>query len=98
MGRVALILQMVLAAAGWALVGWLLTHTYPTEPRAELAVYGALFLALSATVGSLFWLAPRVLKRNHQPRLPLAYLSHGMVFSGLALFGLWMQSLRLLSP
>jgi hypothetical protein len=98
MARLSLAVQVVLALAGWGAVAAIVTRTYPTQPQALVAFYGALFVALSATAGCLFWLALRALSRKNPPHPTLSYLSHGMVFSALALFGLWLQSLRMLSP
>ena len=95
---VALVLQLGLALAGWAALAWLVTRTYPDNPRVLAQFYAALFVALSTTVGALVWATRRAFTPARAPRLPLADLSHGMALSALVIFGLWLQSLRLLSP
>jgi hypothetical protein len=98
MAVASLVLELVVALAGWGALAWLVTHAYPDRPAALVQFFGALFVAVAASVAILIWCALSALRRANPPRYPLVYLSHGVALSGLAVFGLWLQSLRLLSP
>src|SRR5690349_4916416 len=73
--RIALLLQLLIALVAWLAVAWLVSRTYPDEPRALLAFYAALFVALSASAGALFWLVLMLLGRGRGVRPAVAYLS-----------------------
>jgi hypothetical protein len=94
----ALYVQLVPAVGCWLVLAWLATSLYPDQPRAMEIFYGLLFVALAGTVGALVWVLGKLGWLRFGARSALASFGHGMVFSGLALFGLWLQSLRLLSP
>ncbi len=85
------------ALAAWGGLAWMVSNLYPTQPRVLESVYVVLFIALSASAGAVHWVLARLLPRL-VPRSALGLVGHGVVFGGLALFGLWLQSLRLLSP
>src|SRR5215207_6688310 len=97
-GLMALYVQLVPAVGCWLALAWLATSLYPDQPRAMEIFYGLLFVALAGTVGTLVWVLGKLGWLRFGARSALASFAHGMVFSGLALFGLWLQSLRLLSP
>ena len=98
MAVASLVLELVIALAAWGAVAWLVTHTFPDRPQVLVQFFGALFVALAASVAILIWGALGLMRRARPPRYPLVYLSHGVALSALAVFGLWLQSLRLLSP
>ena len=90
-------LMGIAAAACWVALGWLIANVPPSGPMAQAGFYALLFPALACTVTLLAW-GLRLFARGEGVRpTPLAYLSHGMVFSSLILFALWLQSLRMLT-
>ncbi|MBI4493734.1 MAG: hypothetical protein HY690_13160 [Chloroflexi bacterium] len=91
--------MVVLAAAGsWAALYWLVSTYPPSQPLALAGFYALLFLALATTVTLVAWSLWPAASEEEVRRPPLRYLSHGMLFSSLALFALWLQSLRMLTP
>jgi hypothetical protein len=94
----ALYVQLVPAICCWLVLAWLASTLYPDQPRALETFYALLFVALAGTVGAAVWVLGKLAWLHFGARSALVTFAHGMVFSGLALFGLWLQSLRLLSP
>lgn len=86
------------AAASWSSLAWLVTSYPPSEPLALAAFYGLLFIALSSSLTLVAWTARRPAGGEEASRLPPGSLGHAMLFSSMALFGLWLQSLRMLTP
>jgi hypothetical protein len=85
------------AAVGWLF--WLLTllGVPPAAPGGVPAFYASLYLALS-TSGALFLaLAARTRAARPPARRTTTYLPHTLLESFLLLFGLWLQSLRMLT-
>jgi hypothetical protein len=97
-GFIGLYAQLLPAAACWVGLLWLTTTLYPDQPRVLETFFVLLFGALAATVGSLVWVLGRLPRARVGPHSALTAFAHGSVFSALALFGLWLQSLRLLTP
>jgi hypothetical protein len=88
----------LVAACAWTALGWLVSSAYPDHPRAIQTAYVDLFVALAATVGCLLRLLDALFRPAQPAGGPLSYVRHGLVLSALACFGLWLQSLRLLTP
>jgi hypothetical protein len=86
---------VTLAAAGaaWGGLGWLLLNIPPARPLAVLAAYVFAFAAITSTGALLAWLA-----LGRRTRSPAGYLSHAMLLAVIALFALWLQTLRTLTP
>jgi hypothetical protein len=85
----------VVACAAWSGLGWVILNIEPTRPLAQLGGYAFAFTAITATGALVAWLVARPRGRSHSPA---AYLSHSMLLALIALFGLWLQSLRVLTP
>ena len=86
------------AAFAWSALAWLVSSFVPENPLALACFYALLYLALATTVSLATWSVKRV-NRGDEPQSPLFWdLSHGMLFSSIALFALWLQSLRMLTP
>ncbi len=87
-----------LAMAGLAWIVWLLTvlSAPPTMPGAQAVFYGSLLAALT-TSGALTLAALQRPRERRRARSVASFLPHTLVASFLALFALWLQSLRMLS-
>src|SRR3712207_2504972 len=85
------------AVAGW--IAWLLTllGAPPDAPGAQQVFYSSLFVALGATSTLLLTLAARRRDPRYALRGTTSYLPHAFGASFLVIFGLWLQSLRMLT-
>ena len=81
----------ITACAAWGGLGWIILNVEPTRQFAQLGLYVFAFAAISATVSLLAWLVAR----RHSP---ITYVAHAMLLALIALFALWLQSLRVLTP
>lgn len=63
------------------------------------AFYLFAFAGLATTASLLAWVAARAGRNSAGGHLatPAGFLGHGMLLAGISLFGLWLQSLRMLS-
>ena len=78
---------------------WLLTvlGVPPTARGAQAAFYGCLFVALSASAAVFLALGSRPREARRATRGTAQFLPHTVLGSFLLLFGLWLQSLRMLT-
>jgi hypothetical protein len=85
------------AALSWC--AWLLTilGVPPTARGAQPAFYGSLFVALSASAAVFLALGSRPKEARRAARGTVHFLPHTLLGSFLLLFGLWLQSLRMLT-
>jgi hypothetical protein len=86
------------AAAAWTGLGWLSLTVPPSRPFALVVVYVFAFTAITATAALVAWLALRPRLEDGRRASPVRYLGHTMLLALIALFGLWLQSLRMLTP
>ncbi len=90
---------MALAAvAAWGGLAWLAATVPPTRPFALVVLYLFAFTGITSTAALAAW---AVLKpRAPQGRLesPAGYVGHAVLLALIALFALWLQSLRMLTP
>jgi hypothetical protein len=95
-----LVAAMTLAAAGlaWGGLGWLVLTIPPSRPLSLLAAYVFAFVAITATGAALVWLVRRPRTDDGQLKSPAGYLGHSMLLAVILLFGVWLQSLRTLTP
>ena len=94
MGRLlGVALTLSVAALAWGGLGGLLTAVPPSRPFAVLALYVFGFVAITSTGALVGWL---VFARTHGS--PASYLVHSMLLAVIALFAVWLQTLRTLSP
>ena len=92
-GLLTALLMLVTSAAAWAGLGWLIQNVPPTRELAVPAAYVFAFTALTGTGALLVWVVWRPAGAS-----PARYLSHSMLFALIALFAVWLQSLRVLTP
>lgn len=86
-------LTLAVAASAWGGLGGLFTTVPPSRPFAVLAVYLFAFVAITSTVAVLAWLV-----FGRKTGSPAGYLVHSMLLAVILLFGVWLQTLRTLSP
>lgn len=96
-GVVTTFLLCAAAVAAWSGVGWVVVDVPPTRALAPLALYVLLFTALTATSSLAAWIVLRPRRHAGHLRGAARYVGHAMLFSTIALFGLWLQSLRMLT-
>jgi hypothetical protein len=86
------------AALAWGGLGWLLLTVPPSRPLSILAAYVFAFVAITASGALLMWLLRRPRTDDGQLKSPAGYLSHSMLLAIIALFAMWLQTLRTLTP
>lgn len=91
---------MTLATAGlaWGGLALLVLTIPPSRPLSLLAAYVFAFVALTATGAALVWVVRRPRGDDGQLKSPAGYLGHSMLLAIIVLFGVWLQSLRTLTP
>jgi hypothetical protein len=90
---------MAVAALGaWGGLGWMVASVPPTRPFALVACYVFAFTAISSTASLAAWAALRPRLEQGRLRSPAGYLGHAMLLATITLFGVWLQSLRMLTP
>lgn len=93
-GALALLLM---AGFSWGSLGWLFTTVAPSRPLALPTFYVFGFSALASSTAFLAWVTLRPRLRDGRLRSPFAFLGHAMLLAIIMLFGLWLQSLRMLN-
>ena len=89
--------MLLVASAAWAGLAWLVLNVPPSKVFALPAAYVFAFTAMTSSLALLTWLTLRP-KRDGEWRSPATYLAHSMLLGLIALFALWLQSLRVLTP
>ena len=84
----------LLSAGGWALVAYVVL-ALPVTPAAQTIFYAGAFAALAGTWALIARLAYR--RRGQKDLGLVAALSGGLRFAVAVEFGLWLQSLRMLT-
>lgn len=97
-GLLVAALTLLASAAGWAGVAWVVTNVPPGRSLAFLALYTFAFAALTSTTALVVWCIRRPRDESGTLASPSRYLAHAMLLAVIALFGLWLQSLRALTP
>jgi hypothetical protein len=92
------LLMLLAAAAAWGGLGWLVLNISPARPFAQVGAYVFAFTAITATGALIAWLVLRPRLEQGRFRSPAGYLAHSMLLAVIALFALWLQSLRVLTP
>ena len=92
------LLMLVAAGAAWGGLGWMVLNIPPSRPFAQVGTYVFAFTAITATGALLAWLILRPRLEQGRLRSPAGYLAHSMLLALIALFALWLQSLRVLTP
>ena len=65
---------------------------------ALVAAYIFAFTAITSSGALLAWLLLRPRADHGRLRSPAGYLGHAMLLATIVLFGVWLQSLRMLTP
>src|SRR5205823_410601 len=91
-------LTLLAAVAAWGGLAWLLTNVSPSRPLALMAAYIFGFVGLASTGAILIWIAFRPRSDDGRLKSPAGYLTHSMLLAIIALFAVWLQSLRTLTP
>lgn len=91
-------MTLATAALAWGGLAWLVLTIPPSRPLSLLAAYVFGFVAITATVAALVWIVRRPRGEDGQLKSPAGYLSHSMLLAIIVLFGVWLQSLRTLTP
>ena len=92
------LLMLLAAAAAWTGLGWLVLNIPPGRPFAQVGAYVFAFTAITASGALVVWLALRPRLEQGRLRSPAGFLAHSMLLAVIALFALWLQSLRVLTP
>jgi hypothetical protein len=92
-------LTLLAAIASLTGLAWLVANVAPARPLAMTAAYVFGFVAITSTAALLMWIAIRPRSREDGAlKSPAGYVAHAMLLAILVLFGLWLQSLRTLTP
>ena len=91
-------MMLAAAALAWGGLGWVVATVPPTRPVAVLAAYVFAFAGLTSSGALLAWLAFRPRSEDGGLKSPAGYLAHSMLLAIIALFALWLQALRMLTP
>jgi hypothetical protein len=86
------------AALAWGGLGWLVLTVPPSRQLSILAAYVFAFVGITASGALLMWLVRRPRTDDGQLKSPAGYLSHSMLLAVIALFAMWLQTLRTLTP
>ena len=86
------------ALLAWGGLGWLVLSVPPSRALSILAVYVFAFVGITTTGAVLMWLIRRPRTDDGELKSPARYLSHSMLLAVIALFALWLQTLRSLTP
>ena len=89
---------LVAAVAAWSGLAWLLINVSPSRPLAILAAYVFGFAAITSSGTLGIWLARRPRADDGRLKSPAIYLAHAMLLAFFALFAVWLQTLRMLTP
>jgi hypothetical protein len=92
------LVMLLTAGAAWGGLAWLVLNISPARPFAQVGAYVFAFTAITATGALLAWLVLRPRLEQGRLRSPAGYLAHSMLLALIALFALWLQSLRVLTP
>ena len=86
------VLTVAVATAAWGGLGGLLTTVPPSRPFAVLAAYVFAFVAITSSGALIAWLL------FGRKGTPASYVVHSMLLAVIVLFGVWLQTLRTLTP
>lgn len=90
-------LVSLLSLLAWGAWGYIVLYVDPTVPLAPLGFYAALFLALTCTIARLR-AGAAVTDADGERLVPSPRIGHAASVTTVALFALWLQSLRMLTP
>jgi hypothetical protein len=97
MVRLTVVVMLLAALMAWSGLAWLVLNVPPTRSFALPAGYVFAFTAITSTGALLAWIIRRP-RYDGEWRSPASYLGHSMLLGVIALFALWLQSLRVLTP
>jgi hypothetical protein len=82
----------------WGGLAWTILTIQPSRPFALVVAYLFAFTAISSTAALLAWALFRVRLPPGRRRSPAGYVGHAALLASIAVFALWLQSLRILTP
>jgi hypothetical protein len=97
-GLVIALLMLLVAGAAWGGLGWLIVSIPPFWPMALVVAYIFAFTGLTSSGALLLWAVRRPRGEAGTLASPAGYLPHSMLLAIILLFGVWLQSLRMLTP
>ena len=97
-GPIVATFTLLAAAIAWSGVAWVVMNVPPDRPFALAALYVFAFVGVTAIGALAMWAARRPRDDEGALASPARYLTHAMLLSTIALFGLWLQTLRALTP
>lgn len=97
-GLLTAVLMLFVAGAAWGGLGWLVFSIPPSWPMALVVGYIFAFTGLTSSGALLLWGVRRPRDEAGGLVSPAGYLPHSMLLAIIVLFGVWLQSLRMLTP
>ena len=95
---ISVVLVSAAALGAWGGLAWLIGSVSPARPLAVAAAYGLTFAGITFTAALVAWAALRPRLLSGRLASPLGYVWHSMLLAFIALFAVWLQSLRMLTP
>jgi hypothetical protein len=97
-GPIVATFTLVAAAIAWSGVAWVVMNVPPDRPFALAALYVFAFVGVTGLGAVALWCVRRPRDESGALASPARYLTHAMLLATIALFGLWLQTLRALTP
>ncbi|GAC1329199.1 MAG: hypothetical protein NVSMB2_28320 [Chloroflexota bacterium] len=97
-GPIVATFTLLAAAIAWSGVAWVVMNVPPDRPFALAALYVFAFVGVTGVGALALWAARRSRDEGGELVSPARYLTHAMLLATIALFGLWLQTLRALTP
>jgi hypothetical protein len=91
-------LMTLASAAAWAGLAVVVTTVPPGRPFALVVAYLFLFTGVTSTAAVVAWLVLRPRLDYGRLHTPAGFLGHAMLLAIVVSFGVWLQSLRMLTP
>ena len=95
---VTAVLMTLASAAAWGGLAVMVGSVPPTRPFALVVAYLFLFTALTSTAAVVAWIVLRPRLDRGRLHTPAGFLGHAMLLATIVSFGIWLQSLRMLTP
>src|SRR5207245_1293503 len=97
-GVVIALLMFMGSISAWSGLAWTVANVPPSRPLAMLVSFMFAFVGVSTMAALGAWLGLRPHLEQGRLSSPAGYVAHSMLLAVIALFALWLQSLRMLTP